>query len=1126
MLDAEKTVFISYRRNVGRYLARAVFMDLKAHGFDAFMDVESIDSGTFDTIILEQIASRAHFVVILTPGSLERCAEPGDWLRREIEHAMDSQRNIVPVLVDSFSFEGAEPYLTGKLSQLKRYNALPVRHDYFEEAMDRLRNRFLAPQLSKASGAARQGQPSTVDARQTDGGAHVERDVTAGTFIGRDQIVVISGYTGEDLERVLSRLQEVLSTGRAELCADVAQERLTVTAPDAPSILLSSEAAGSLLPVASRRADELAYLTALLVNPRYGRWATQFVPLAGTLTTFERPPGWTDVPPEFTLLEMSGQGPERRIRPVRLEDITQAIAQHDALVILGEPGAGKTTVLYKLALDAAQTWLTTGEGKLPLYLSLADYRGFASPYAFVEAVGQQFFGGADLAERLRRGELLLLVDALNEMPFRDGRDYRERVGAWNRFVSDWPGNKVLFTCRSRNYSEPLGLHQVRIERLDDGRVRAFLEKYLAQDLARESWARLDGSPLLELVRNPYYLSMLAYILAKGEAWPAGRAGMLDDFVRLLLTREQVRNHPDWLGVDPLRGALSALAEGIQPLGEGTRLPRREVLGRVPAQVEGPDGPVDTPPPTVLRLGLAATLLDTELAPDGEPLIRFYHHQLQEYFAASALLARWRAQEELSDRWGQPRLAREMPDPGPLGDFEPLPPPPAIGWEEPTLLAAGLASDPVAFVEAVRRVNPVLAARCLVEAGEGGGVSARLRRAVQTDLLHEMADEQVHLRARIAAGEALGRLGDPRFQEVEVRGRRVLLPPLVEVPAGRLRMGSGRWHVWRLARRGFPARDERPQHDVNLPALFIGRFPVTRGEFACFVEAGGYREENAARYWPTAAARAWLRGEAVESAALREAMDLWRAIRDDPEVLKQLQRAGWGPQALAGWGQLAQMEEREVREALERVYTDRPRDRPGYWDDEAYANPSQPVVGVTWFEALAYCRWLSEQLRVAGCGLQVWRDGQPGAWRPASGAAVTVRLPTEAEWERAARMDRGWVYPWGNRWDAGQANTWEGHVLRPAPVGVYPGGATPEGVHDLSGQVWEWTASLYRPYPYRPRDGREDLEADGRRVVRGGSWADGGSLARCAYRNRDAPDNWDFNQGFRVVLSPGSPSAGC
>ena len=99
------TVFLSYRRNVSSFIARAVFQDLRQHGYDVFMDVESIDSGQFETIILAQIAARAHFLVILTPGTLEGCQEPDDWLRREIECAMELRRNIVPLLVNDFHFE-------------------------------------------------------------------------------------------------------------------------------------------------------------------------------------------------------------------------------------------------------------------------------------------------------------------------------------------------------------------------------------------------------------------------------------------------------------------------------------------------------------------------------------------------------------------------------------------------------------------------------------------------------------------------------------------------------------------------------------------------------------------------------------------------------------------------------------------------------------------------------------------------------------------------------------------------------------------------------------------------------------------------------------------------------------
>lgn len=143
MSETNKSVFISYRRDVSAFIARAVFMDLRLNGWDVFMDVESIDSGAFDTVILNQIAARTHFVLILTPGSLDRCVEPDDWLRREIETAIELGRNIVPLLFNSFTFKDTEMYLTGKLDSLVRYNALNVPHDFFDAAMEKLRVRYL-----------------------------------------------------------------------------------------------------------------------------------------------------------------------------------------------------------------------------------------------------------------------------------------------------------------------------------------------------------------------------------------------------------------------------------------------------------------------------------------------------------------------------------------------------------------------------------------------------------------------------------------------------------------------------------------------------------------------------------------------------------------------------------------------------------------------------------------------------------------------------------------------------------------------------------------------------------------------------------------------------------------------
>ncbi len=141
-MKIEKTVFISYRR-VDGYIAKLVFHHLTSLDFDVFLDSFNIDSGSFERAILTQIAARAHFVIILTPNALERCLEPNDWLRREIEHALELKRNVVPLMFDSFSFEECQQFLTGKLALLQEYNGISVPDDFFDEAIDKLTDRFL-----------------------------------------------------------------------------------------------------------------------------------------------------------------------------------------------------------------------------------------------------------------------------------------------------------------------------------------------------------------------------------------------------------------------------------------------------------------------------------------------------------------------------------------------------------------------------------------------------------------------------------------------------------------------------------------------------------------------------------------------------------------------------------------------------------------------------------------------------------------------------------------------------------------------------------------------------------------------------------------------------------------------
>jgi tetratricopeptide (TPR) repeat protein len=145
----EKTVFISYRRTNLPW-ALCIYQDLTSHGYDVFFDYLSINSGNFEKVILENIRTRAHFIIILTPSALEKCKNPDDWLRREIETAMEEKRNIVPLMLEGFDFgsPSVKEALIGKLASLSTFNGLPVPDAYALEAMDRLRERYLNIALS------------------------------------------------------------------------------------------------------------------------------------------------------------------------------------------------------------------------------------------------------------------------------------------------------------------------------------------------------------------------------------------------------------------------------------------------------------------------------------------------------------------------------------------------------------------------------------------------------------------------------------------------------------------------------------------------------------------------------------------------------------------------------------------------------------------------------------------------------------------------------------------------------------------------------------------------------------------------------------------------------------------
>jgi formylglycine-generating enzyme required for sulfatase activity len=711
-------------------------------------------------------------------------------------------------------------------------------------------------------------------------------------------------------------------------------------------------------------------------------------------------------------LKLAGRGlsaPEEGASELRLSEpmsVLDVLQKHDGLIILGDPGAGKTTFLKFLALRLALGQgadLGLGE-RLPVLVPLSAYANALSArdVPLDEFIAQYFHDlgtdlplGPMLTAALDAGAALVLLDGLDEVKDLALRHtVVERVADFYAFRRR-KGNKFVLTSRVVGYRavRPTadGLAECTLVDFDDNEIAAFVEQWTgalerqaqgdtataAADAARERRELLDAiqrnPSVRRLAANPLLLTILAMMKRQGVTLPERRVELYDQYVTTLLStwnRARGLGRPPTHDLDVVQTMrmLAPLALWMHEASPGVGLVKREDLRRKLTAICAASG--EPHPDQAARQFLddvrehAGLLLER-----GPEEYGFIHLTFEEYLAAVAI-----ALDGQGDcRPIMDRIAAHVGDPA---------------WREVALLTVGylgirqqLPRVAGGVVEALADEQPGAPGEAVVLAGDAvldawpGGVLPGSKAAVIEALVPTMQAAAVPLSLRRRAGLLLGRLG--------------WLPPdldeFVAVPAGEFLYGD-------------------PSKKRQIPAPYwIGKYPVTNAQYARFVADKGYERPE---LW---GANGWR----------------WRIGSYDITVTDS-----WMKDWLA----------RRPPEL---------RHQPFWWDDLELANPIFPVVGVTWFEAEAYANWLNTR----SAELQV------GAAMP---KGYRVRLATEEEWERAARGTDGREYPWRGDFDFANANVAEeiGKGIGATAVCSYPQGISPVGAWDMIGNVWEWTHSLW------------------------------------------------------------------
>nr|MBN1230075.1 SUMF1/EgtB/PvdO family nonheme iron enzyme [Anaerolineae bacterium] len=732
------------------------------------------------------------------------------------------------------------------------------------------------------------------------------------------------------------------------------------------------------------------------------------------------------------------------------------------LVILGDPGSGKTSFLNFLTLCLSGARLLPGSDFLKsLNVPKEDHRAAANwtlgpllPIRielreFIQDIPEGTNRGSvklvwehitrqlksrslegfvkQIRKELGDGKAIVMFDGLDEIVnMRHRKIVRDSI---NEFSTAYPNSRFIATCRVLSYTDPgwqlADFQSVTLAPLSRSSINVFIDKWystldrlqsMSQEEAqcRAAELRSAAANLYDLAQNPMLLTVMCVVHTYKGTLPRERARLYNDVVQLLLwdwQRAKQLGNGKWQAgiVQALNTREERLINGLCEIGYHAHqaqsksgglvyLPESKVVGILKKYFDDDWKKADRFCKHVQEN--AGLLIGKGKANGSEAQFSFPHRGFQEFLAARYIVSFKDFPRSVVT------LTRE-------GDI----------WHEVLMLATGHLvynnSDiyrPLNAISMLCKEQPPTtnegwrtiwwAAEMLTIVGRTVAEHDEIGKDVVPRLIRQLVQliKEGHLTPveRAQAGDALGWLGDPRPGVVTPE------PALVKILGGKAEIGAG-----------------AARHKIDLKPYFISCYPVTNAQFRTFLEEGYDRDRN------------------------------------------------WTEAGL------------EWRKRTQRVHT--------YVNDIEWGVDNRPAVGITWYEAMAYVKWLQAKTR-----------------KP-------YRLLTEAEWEWAIAGAEGRRYPFGKRASDESLNSRETGIGQTTAVGLFPQDKTPEGVYDMGGNVWEWCSTLARDYPYKADDGRENPAAAGKRILRSGAYDNRREEIRSTLRRPAEPNTRIRLVGFRIGM---------